>query len=88
MSVTIASGFPETNTNLNKMLLGMTESLETMNETMELLSDTVAPNSPLMHQLERSASDLSRSARAVQGLADMLEEQPGALVSGKVKAEK
>ena len=83
MSNTIAEGFPQTNDNINRMLETLTQTLESMDETIELLSDTVAPDSPLMYQLERSATDLGRSARAVQGLAEMLEEQPNALVSGK-----
>ena len=83
MSRTVADGFPQTNDNINRMLEALTQTLGSMDETIELLSDTVAPDSPLMYQLERSATDLGRSARAVQGLAEMLEEQPNALVSGK-----
>lgn len=83
MSRTVADGFPQTNDNINRMLEALTQTLDSVDETIELLSDTVAPDSPLMYQLERSATDLGRSARAVQGLAEMLEEQPNALVSGK-----
>ena len=87
MSQVIASSFPETNANLNHMLEGMTRSLESLRVTIDLLNDTVAPGSPLMYQLERSARDVSQSARAIKGLAEMLEEQPGALVSGKAEVE-
>ncbi|AMO55756.1 hypothetical protein GZ77_08475 [Endozoicomonas montiporae] len=83
MSHIIAEGFPQTNDNINRMLETLTQALNSMDETIELLSDTVAPDSPLMYQLERSTSDLGRSARAVQGLAEMLEEQPNSLLSGK-----
>ena len=83
MSRTIADGFPQTNDNINRMLETLTKTLDSMNETIELLSDTVAPDSPLIYQLERSATDLRRSARAMQDLAELLEEQPNALVSGK-----
>ncbi|MCW7551694.1 MlaD family protein [Endozoicomonas gorgoniicola] len=83
MSRTIADGFPQTNANINRMLETLTQTLDSMNETIELLSDTVAPDSPLIYQLERSATDLRSSARAMQGLAELLEEQPNALVSGK-----
>ena len=85
MALTIGEGFPETNENLNRMLGSLTKTLESMDETIQLLSDSVATDSPLMYQLERSAVDLGRSARAIQGLAEMLEEQPGALVSGRAR---
>lgn len=85
MARIVGAGFPETNANINKMLDSLTQTLESMDEAIQLLSDSVAADSPLMYQLERSAMDLGRSARAVQGLAEMLEEQPSALVSGKAR---
>ena len=87
MSTVIASSFPETNANLNKMLKGMTESLTSLQQTIDSINDNVAPDSPLMYQLERSARDVSHSARAIRSLADMLEEQPRALVSGKAEVD-
>lgn len=87
MSQAITTGFPETNANLNRMLEGMTRTMESLQVTIDLLNDTVAPDSPLMHQLERSARDVSSSARAIKALAEMLEEQPRSLISGKAEVE-
>ena len=83
MSSTIERQVPETFESLNRVLADVEQSLQALEATAVALGDTVAPDSPLIYQLQRSSSDISKSARSVQQLADMLEEQPRSLWSGK-----
>ncbi|MGI9273949.1 MAG: MlaD family protein [Endozoicomonas sp.] len=83
MSVSIEERLPETVENLNRVLKGVEKSLQSLDQTTMHLGDSLAPDSPLVYQLQRSSRDIGKSARAVQRLADMLEEQPRSVWSGK-----
>lgn len=83
MSKTVGAALPDTLKQVNQALVSVERTLQSIERTSTQLGDTVAPDSPLMYQIERSARDLSHSANALKSLAEMLEEQPGSVLSGR-----
>ncbi len=74
---------PETITLLNQAIHEMQNSLVVMESTATQMKDILDPQSPMFYQLEESSRDISRAARAIDSLAEMLEQQPGAILSGR-----
>ncbi|WP_257288268.1 MlaD family protein, partial [Endozoicomonas sp. SESOKO2] len=87
MSQAIEKELPKTLGKVNEVLSTVEATLKTVEQTTVELSDTMAPDSPLMYQLDRSSKDISRSADAVRELAELLEEQPGSVLLGRDTGE-
>ncbi|WP_062269904.1 MlaD family protein [Endozoicomonas arenosclerae] len=87
MSQAIERELPKTLGKVNEALATVEATLKAVEQTTTALGDTMAPDSPLMYQLERSSKDISRSADAVRELAELLEEQPGSVLSGRDTGE-
>ncbi|KEQ18742.1 MlaD family protein [Endozoicomonas numazuensis] len=87
MSRAIEKELPKTLGKVNEVLATVEVTLKAVEQTTAALGDTMAPDSPLMFQLERSSKDISRSADAVRELAELLEEQPGSVLSGRETGE-
>ncbi|WOG29491.1 MlaD family protein [Endozoicomonas sp. 8E] len=87
MSQAIERELPKTLGQVSEVLSSVEATLKALEQTTMELSDTVAPDSPLMYQLDRSSKDISRSADAVRELAELLEEQPGSVLLGRDTGE-
>jgi paraquat-inducible protein B len=87
MSRSVGKELPNTLRQVNEALVTVEETLKAVEDTTVMLGDSLAPDSPLIYQLERSSKDISRSAEAVKNLAEMLEEQPRSVLSGKDAGE-
>ena len=87
MSQAIERELPKTLGKVNEVLATVEATLKAVEQTTTALGDTMAPDSPLMYQLERSSKDISRSADTVRELAELLEEQPGSVLSGRETGE-
>lgn len=81
---------PAIASNLNSTLVMLQKTLDQFNNTAQSLDSTLAEDSPLVYQLNRTLKDVSRSADALRNLSDTLEQQPEALLRGKqtLKEEK
>lgn len=69
--------------NLNSGLLQLNQSLQQFTQTTQSIEHTFAEDSPLIYQLNRTLTDVSRSANALRNISDTLEQQPEALLRGK-----
>jgi paraquat-inducible protein B len=58
-------------------------ALEQAAATMEDLRMTLGPGSPLIYQTDRTLIDMSNAARAINRLANFLDENPSALIRGR-----
>lgn len=65
----------------------LTETMAQLQKTMDLAAQTLAPDSPLMYQLNQSSKDISRTFRAVEDLANMLQRQPDAIIFGRTEGD-
>lgn len=65
------------------MMPRLTAVIQEANETLATVKDAVSENSPLRYNLENTLEELSKAARSVRGLAEYLERNPNALISGK-----
>jgi len=65
----------------------LNETMVQLQETMEVATQTLAPDSPLMYQLTESAKDISRASRAVDDLANVLQRQPDAIIFGRTTGD-
>ncbi|WP_263078342.1 MlaD family protein [Endozoicomonas sp. Mp262] len=83
LSQTMNRHLPETISELNKVIHQMDSSLTAMGTVAVQMQDVVDPESPMFFQLEQSSKDIGRAARAIESLAAMLEQQPGAIWSGR-----
>lgn len=58
-------------------------TLDELNRTLSAVRDIVGPDSPLQVQLDKALNEINAAARAVHVLADFLEANPTALITGK-----
>ena len=65
----------------------LTETMAQLQKTMDLAAQTLAPDAPLMYQLNQSSKDISRTFRAVEDLANMLQRQPDAIIFGRTEGD-
>ncbi|WP_067585022.1 MlaD family protein [Endozoicomonas ascidiicola] len=65
----------------------LNRSLVQLEKAMEAAQDTLNPDSPLMFQLQQSATDISRASRAMGDLANMLRREPDAIIFGRSLGE-
>ena len=83
LSENVDAKLPGTLDKVDTLLTSMNSTLSSIDETATALEDVLDPESPLFYQLEKTAQKLDRSADAVAGLAELLEEQPTAIITGK-----
>ena len=83
MQKLLAGQLPPATEQLNKTMAEMQNSMVKLQETLTVVEDTIASDSPMLFQLEQSAKDFSRASRAMEELADMLEQQPSSVFFGK-----
>jgi phospholipid/cholesterol/gamma-HCH transport system substrate-binding protein len=62
-------------------------TLQRLQVTIDKVQSLLAPDAPLAYELTRTVVDLGEAARAVRALADYLERNPRALLTGKAKKE-
>ena len=65
----------------------LTETMEQMQQTMDVAAQNLAPDSPLMYQLNQSSKDIGRAFRAVEDLANVLQRQPDAILFGRTTGD-
>lgn len=64
-----------------------TETLRGIQVGVEDVRDTVSPTAPLTHELNRSLSSLAEATEAFRDLAEYLQRNPNALISGRKRRE-
>ncbi len=74
---------PGTVKQLNSMLAELENTLVAARGTLERAENAMDPDSPLLYQMEQSAKDMSRAARAVEEMAELLEKKPSSVLYGK-----
>ena len=65
----------------------LTETMIQLQKTMDVAAQSLAPDSPLMYQLNQSSKDISRAFRAVEDLANVLQRQPEAIIFGRTAGD-
>lgn len=65
----------------------LTETMKQLQQTMDVAAQNLAPDSPLMYQLNQSSKDISRTFRAVEDLANVLQRQPDAILFGRTTGD-
>jgi paraquat-inducible protein B len=60
-------------------------TLKRLQLTIDKVDSLLAPDAPLAYELTRTLVDLGEAARAVRALADYLERNPRAILTGKAK---
>lgn len=65
----------------------LTETMIQLQKTMDVAAQSLAPDSPLMYQLNQSSKDISRTFRAVEDLANVLQRQPEAIIFGRTAGD-
>ena len=65
----------------------LTETMIQLQKTMDVAAQSLAPDSPLMYQLNQSSKDISRTFRAVEDLANVLQRQPEAIIFGRAAGD-
>jgi len=73
----------EVGARLNGSLNALDATLSSIRNTSDELAYTASAESPVVHELTRSAAELARAARALQSLADTLGREPEALIRGR-----
>lgn len=63
------------------------KSLAHLDETVQSARDAIAPQASLRRELTSTLQDISEAARAVSALADFLNRNPNALISGRKSSE-
>jgi len=66
-----------------QLTISTQETLDSIKATSNSANQLVDDDSPFQHQLTRTLEEVARSARAVRVLADTLEQNPEALITGK-----
>ena len=79
--------FGQLNTEVNPIASEIKASLASMQGTLNNLGGMVDEKSALRYQLTGALSDLSDAAKAMALLADYLERNPNAILTGKAKKE-
>jgi paraquat-inducible protein B len=59
-----------------------TRVLDTLRQTIEEARELIEPDAPLAYQLEQTIKDVGAAARALQQVAQMIDEQPTVLLYG------
>lgn len=72
---------------LPPMVSQLNDTLQQLGKTLVSIEDTVAPDSPMMYQLQQSAKQIEKASRAVGNFADMLENEPDALIFGREQGD-
>jgi paraquat-inducible protein B len=70
-----------------KLTPQMSALLEESRKAMTAAEKTLNADAPLTHELSQTLKELSRAARAVSALADLLERNPQALIYGKGESQ-
>ena len=65
----------------------LTETMQQMQQTLDVAAQNLAPDSPLMYQLNQSSKDIGRAFRAVEDLANILQRQPDAIFFGRTTGD-
>ena len=65
----------------------LTETMKQLQQTMDVAAQNLAPDSPLMYQLNQSSKDIGRAFRAVEELANVLQRQPDAILFGRTTGD-
>jgi paraquat-inducible protein B len=68
---------------VEKNLKVLNKAITGFESTMRNIDGLVAPNSPTTYQLNQVLEEVTRASRAIQSLANTLQEQPEALLRGK-----
>jgi paraquat-inducible protein B len=68
---------------LNQSLKALQDSLVAVNQSAKALNNTFSEDAPTINQLNATLKEISRSAQALRGLSDTLEQQPEALIRGR-----
>lgn len=61
----------------------LNQTLQSARKTLESAEQTLSSDAPLQSELRDTLREVSKAAAAVRGLADMLEQQPEAVLKGK-----
>ena len=65
----------------------LTETMQQMQQTLDVAAQNLAPDSPLIYQLNQSSKDIGRAFRAVEDLANVLQRQPDAILFGRTTGD-
>ena len=65
----------------------LTETMQQMQQTLDVAAQNLAPDSPLIYQLNQSSKDIGRAFRAVEDLANILQRQPDAIFFGRTTGD-
>ncbi|MCL6269136.1 MlaD family protein [Sansalvadorimonas sp. 2012CJ34-2] len=68
---------------VSQTMIDAQENLQKVGEMADTANTHLAPDSPLMHDLNKTMQSLNRAAAAVEQLAKTLEQKPNSLVLGK-----
>jgi paraquat-inducible protein B len=74
---------PQISELVEKNLKVLNKAITGFEGTMRNIDSLVAPNSPTTYQLNQVLEEVTRASRAIQSLANTLQEQPEALLRGK-----
>lgn len=73
------------NAQIPALVTEMNKTLAQADNTLLSAQDVMDPESPLMYQLLQMSKELTRTSRAVDDLAKLLQQQPDALIFGRSK---
>jgi paraquat-inducible protein B len=74
---------PKLTHSLDQSLGALQDSLENFDQATNNLNQMLSDDAPLVYQLNRTLSDISRSAQAFQSLSETLDQQPESLLRGR-----
>lgn len=74
---------PRLTHSLDQSLSALQGSLESFDQATNNLNQMLSDDAPLVYQLNRTLSDISRSAQAFQSLSETLDQQPESLLRGR-----
>ncbi len=73
----------ETGTRLDASLQTLDQTLASLRLTSDEAGYALSEQSPVFHELTRTAAELGRAGRALQALADALAREPESLLRGR-----
>jgi paraquat-inducible protein B len=73
----------ETGTRLDASLQTLDQTLASLRLTSDEAGYALSEQSPVFHELTRTAAELGRAGRALQALADGLAREPESLLRGR-----
>ena len=74
---------PRTVANINKALVNLNNSLTNVDKSVVSVRNTFGEQSPIAYQLNDTLQEITKAARSVRVLADMIDRQPESLLRGK-----